>query len=224
MNERLNRSSHSERDGCHPWEEVSSTNTERGITGARLNRIVPEGATQAPVGFTDSSHSEREGESLRALHEEGATQAPVIDEYVVNFDEYAGLGSGSIGYIEGSAYANTFDIKEYIDKVNKGLLPVVAIKNFSMKERLCYDLLMKLFGLSLDIKQLTQKHGVNIYRYLWPEILFFRLTGGIEKHGDMLMLTKKGQYYWVLMMREFFIGVNNFRDYCRAQNKIKGSA
>jgi coproporphyrinogen III oxidase-like Fe-S oxidoreductase len=182
--------------------------------------LLAEGATQATIGSeVFSSHSEREGEAQPALLAEGATQAPVIDEYVVNYEEYAGLGSGSIGYLGGSAYANTFDIKEYIDKINRGSLPIAAIKNFSMKERLCYDLLMKLFGLSLDTQQLTQKHGVNAYRYLWSEILFFRLTGGIEKKDSMLMLTKKGQYYWVLMMREFFIGVNNFRDFCRAQNK-----
>ena len=187
---------------------------------SRKDKIFKSGATQATISSeVFSSHSEREGEAQPALLAEGATQAPVIDEYVVNYEEYAGLGSGSIGYLGGSAYANTFDIKEYIDKINRGSLPVIAIKNFSMKERLCYDLLMKLFGLSLDTQQLTQKHGVNAYRYLWSEILFFRLTGGIEKKDSMLMLTKKGQYYWVLMMREFFIGVNNFRDFCRAQNK-----
>ncbi|MCX5817589.1 MAG: radical SAM protein [Proteobacteria bacterium] len=178
---------------------------------------------QAPVGEILSTQGVREGEAPAAWLPEGATplrgqaQAPVIDEYVVNYEEYAGLGSGSIGYLGGSAYANTFDIRAYIERINEGLLPVAAKKAFSMKERLCYDLLMKLFGLSLDIEQLSAKHGVNIYRYLWPEIVFFRLTGGMEKHGNLLTLTKKGQYYWVLMMREFFVGVNNFRDYCRAQ-------
>ena len=198
--------------------EVFSSHSER--EGEAQPALQTKGATQARISSeVFSSHSEREGEAQSALQTEGATQAPVIDEYVVNYEEYAGLGSGSIGYLGGSAYANTFDIKEYIDKINNGSLPVTAIKNFSMKERLCYDLLMKLFGLSLDTQQLTQKHGVNAYRYLWSEILFFRLTGGIEKKDSMLMLTKKGQYYWVLMMREFFIGVNNFRDFCRAQNK-----
>ena len=198
--------------------EVFSSHSER--EGEAQSALLTEGATQARISSeVFSSHSEREGEAQSALQTEGATQAPVIDEYVVNYEEYAGLGSGSIGYLGGSAYANTFDIKEYIDKINRGSLPIAAIKNFSMKERLCYDLLMKLFGLSLDTQQLTQKHGVNAYRYLWSEILFFRLTGGIEKKDSMLMLTKKGQYYWVLMMREFFIGVNNFRDFCRAQNK-----
>lgn len=141
----------------------------------------------------------------------------MIDEYVVEYDEYAGLGSGAIGYLGGSAYANTFDIGEYIDKVNRGAFPVIGKKVFSMKERFCYDFLMKLFGLRLDLSKLGEKHGIAPYRFLWAEILFFIASGGLEKNGKILSLTKKGRYYWVLLMREFFIGVNNFRDFCRAQ-------
>ncbi len=155
---------------------------------------------------------------------EGATGyplagVPIIDEYVVNFDEYAGLGSGSIGYLGGAAYANTFDIDAYIRVVNEGRLPLAARKEFSIKERMRYDFLMKLFGLTLDLRQVSARQGVSASRYLWPEIFFFRLVGGLTKKGDILRLTQKGRYYWVLMMREFFIGVNNFRDYCRAQLK-----
>jgi coproporphyrinogen III oxidase-like Fe-S oxidoreductase len=140
-----------------------------------------------------------------------------IDEYAVNFDEYAGLGSGSIGHIGRTAYANTFDIEEYILKVNQGSLPLAAKRDFSLQERLGYDFLMKLFGLSLDMDVLNAKHGVNVYWHLWPEIVFFRLLNGLKKRGNKLLLTKRGRYFWFLMMREFFIGVNNFRDYCRAQ-------
>ncbi len=140
----------------------------------------------------------------------------MIDEYVVNFEEYAGLGSGSIGYLDGRVYANTFDIGEYIKMLNdQGVLPVTAKRDFSIKERFSYDFLMKLFGLSLDLDKLQNKTGINPYRYLWPEITFFRLAGGLTKQGNLLALTPRGQYYWVLMMREFFIGVNNFRDFCR---------
>jgi menaquinone C8-methyltransferase len=139
----------------------------------------------------------------------------MIDEYVINFEEYAGLGSGSIGYLGGSVYANTFDIEEYVRKLDGNVPPVTARRDFSMKERLRYDFLMKLFGLKLDLEDLRSRTGVNPSRYLWAEILFFMLAGGIRKEGSTLRLTKKGQYYWVLMMREFFIGVNNFRDYCR---------
>jgi menaquinone C8-methyltransferase len=143
----------------------------------------------------------------------------MIDEYVINFEEYAGLGSGSIGYLGGSVYANTFDIEDYIRKLDRNILPVTARRDFSMKERLRYDFLMKLFGLTLDLEALRAKTGVSPYRYLWTEILFFRLAGALTKRGNVLALTKKGQYYWVLMMREFFIGVNNFRDYCRRERE-----
>ena len=140
----------------------------------------------------------------------------MIDEYVVNYEEYAGLGSGSIGYLGGSAYANTFDIAEYTGKMDKGTLPLAARKDFSLREQLRYDLIMKLFGLSLDLARLNEKHGVNSLKYLWPEIGFFIMTGGLKEDG-VLKLTPRGQYYWVIMMREFFIGVNNFRDYCREE-------
>jgi len=144
----------------------------------------------------------------------------LIDEYVVHYDEYAGTGSGSIGYLNGCAYANTFDINLYISQINKGILPVMAKRNFTLKERISYDFLMKLFGLKLDLDELQRKHRVNVFRYLFPEILFFMLTGALKKHRKILTLTEKGQYYWVIMMREFFIGVNNFRDYCRSMLDI----
>ncbi len=140
----------------------------------------------------------------------------MIDEYVVNYDEYAGLGSGSIGYLGGSVYSNTFDIPAYIDLLKNGRFPVAARKDCGTRERLLYDFLMKLFGISLDLDELSRKHGVNAPLYLLPEITFFRMTGGLTKKGNRLSLTPKGQYYWVIMMREFFVAVNNFRDYCRA--------
>jgi len=140
-----------------------------------------------------------------------------IDEYVVNYEEYAGLGSGSIGYLAGSAYANTFDIQEYVAKINLGIMPIAGKKEFSIKERLRYDFLMKLFGMKLDLDHLNTRYRIKIYKHLWPEITFFRLVGGLKKLGNVLVLTERGQYYWVLMMREFFIGVNNFRDFCRAE-------
>lgn len=143
--------------------------------------------------------------------------ASAIDEYPVNFEEYAGLGSGSIGHLGRTAYANTFDIENYIRIVNEGFLPITAKRDFTLRERLSYDFLMKLFGLSLDIDSVNAKHGVNMYIHLWPEILFFRLMDAVRKQDNKLSLTKRGRYYWFLMMREFFIAVNNFRDYCRAQ-------
>jgi hypothetical protein len=32
-----------------------------------------------------------------------------------------------------------------------------------------------------------------------------------------IVLTKRGRYAWVVLIREFFTAVNNFRDYCRGE-------
>ncbi|MGA1824208.1 MAG: coproporphyrinogen III oxidase family protein [bacterium] len=140
----------------------------------------------------------------------------MIDEYIIDYDEYVGAGSGAFGYLDGCIYANTFSLEQYIKTLQNGQLPLMSKKIFTIQEQMRYDFLMKLFGGSLDLTKLKMKFENNIYRYLWFEILTFRLLGGIRISNDCLLLTPKGRYYWVIMMREFFIGVNNFRDYCRS--------
>lgn len=142
----------------------------------------------------------------------------MIDEYVVNYEEYAGLGSGSIGYVDGYAYANTFNIQHYIASVEKGRLPISGRKKYTLKQRLQYDFLMKLFGLKLDLSRIKRKYGAKGLVLLLPEITFFLSIGALRKRGNLLYLTRRGLYYWVIMMREFFTGVNNFRDFLRASS------
>lgn len=144
----------------------------------------------------------------------------MIDEYVVNYEEYAGLGSGSIGYVDGYAYANTFNIHQYIASVEKGRLPISGRKKYTLKQRLQYDFLMKLFGLELDLSRIKRKYGAKGLLLLLPEITFFLSIGALRKRGNLLYLTRRGLYYWVIMMREFFTGVNNFRDFLRASSSL----
>jgi len=144
-------------------------------------------------------------------------KAAMIDEYIVEYDEYAGLGSGAIGFLGGACYANTFDIPEYIQQVASGKLPVMASRVFSTRDMMHYDFLMKLFGTRLDLTLLREKFGMNPWRNLWLAILAFRLSGRLSYQAPVLHLTEKGCYAWVIMMREFFIAVNNFRDFCRTR-------
>ncbi len=141
----------------------------------------------------------------------------MIDEYVVNYDDYAGLGSGSIGYLYGTCYANTFNIRDYIGQVNRGEIPLAASKKFTVGEQVRYDFLMKLFGLLLDLPSMRKKYGSEFDWHLGRMLLPFRIVGAVryDYQKDWLYLTPRGRYYWVVMMREFFTAVNNFRDYCR---------
>ncbi|MBA4397653.1 MAG: coproporphyrinogen III oxidase [Syntrophus sp. (in: bacteria)] len=141
----------------------------------------------------------------------------MIDEYIVDYDEYAGLGSGSIGYLNGTCYANTFNIRQYIAQVERGDLPLMASRNFNLRDQIRYDFLMKLFGMKLDVPALEKKYGGKFLKHIWLDLVAFRLAGGLRYDPPDYYLTPRGRYYWVIMMREFFISVNNFRDFCREQ-------
>ena len=95
------------------------------------------------------------------------------------------------------------------------MLPLSARKIFSKKETLRYAFLMDLFGLSLDKDAFRNRFGSSVFSHLALECLFFFLTGGVRIRSGRIDLTRRGQYYWVIMMREFFSGVDNFRDLSR---------
>jgi len=140
----------------------------------------------------------------------------MIDEYIVDYDEYAGLGSGSIGYLDGVCYANTFNIAEYCARLSRDELPLMAARTFTRQERMRYDFVMKFFGTKLNLPALSAKYGGRLSPGLWRDFLLFRLAGALRYAAPDWQLTQSGCYLWVVMMREFFTAVNNFRDFCRA--------
>ncbi len=144
-----------------------------------------------------------------------AASGGIIDEYIVQYGEYAGLGSGSIGYLGGACYANTFNIPEYVRLVEAGRPPIQARRLFSRREMARYDLLMNLFGLKLPKSYLFKKYGPRAYFGLARDLGAFMLIGALKYKEGSFCLTGRGAYLWVIMMREFFTAVNNFRDYCR---------
>ncbi len=147
--------------------------------------------------------------------------APMIDEYVVGGQEYAGAGSGAFGLVNGVMYANTFSLPEYVKSIKSSKLPIKHAKTFSRHEMARYCLLMNLFGLKLDLGLFRQRFGHSVWRLLGPEILFFILAGAFRITPGQISLTKRGRYYWVIMMREFFTGVDNFRDASREAVLLK---
>ncbi len=137
------------------------------------------------------------------------------DEYIVTDDEYIGAGSGAFGYYKGLVYSNTFSLNRYAQLAGAHSSPVTMAREMNELERMRYDFLTRLFGLSLDKAFVRRKYGGHFERRLWQEIAFFRTIGALRDTGPRLELTERGMYYWVVMMREFFTGVNRFREQMR---------
>jgi menaquinone C8-methyltransferase len=135
-----------------------------------------------------------------------------IDEYIIESDDYIGIGSGSVSIVQGNFYVNSFSLDRYHDLTASGKLPIVGWRELSGKEKMRYYLLTKLFGLKVGKKAFQQRFGDELGRKLWLELAFFKWGGAVDGN-DVLRVTEKGMYPVSVMMREFFAALNTLREY-----------
>ena len=141
----------------------------------------------------------------------------MIDEYVVQYEEYPAIGSGGITYLGNSLYVNTFSLREYSQAISAGRMSIMGRTDFNIHDRMRYRFLMQLFGLRLDKLQWERDFGMTVENGLPIEMAFMKLAGAFATDTpEELTLTPKGRYLVVAMMRQFFIGVNALRDQARA--------
>ena len=139
----------------------------------------------------------------------------MLDEYIVDSEEYVGLGSGAFSFLDGTLYVNTFSLSEYDQAIDAGRMSVSASQNYGRREQMRYRFMMELFGLRFDRERFRKNFGVPAEWGLCVE-MFFMLVGSFSKvTREAFYTTARGKYLSVVMMREFFSGVNNVRDEAR---------
>jgi coproporphyrinogen III oxidase-like Fe-S oxidoreductase len=145
------------------------------------------------------------------------TGGGMIDEYIVDYEDYVGIGSGAFSFLEGSLYVNSFSLQEYGEHIGAGTTSALQKRSFTKPDRMRYRFLMSLFGMSLDKRQFARDFGISIDLGLAIEMAFMRSAGAFDVDtAEELVLSATGRYLLVAMMREFFVGVNNLRDQARA--------
>ena len=142
----------------------------------------------------------------------------MIDEYIVDYPEYLGIGSGAQSYLDGRLYTNTFSLNDYAEKVRAGKLAITKVgRQYSQRDKMRYRFVTDLFGLRLDKRRFMTDFGTPVERGLWGEVQFMRAVGGFERDDDeCFTLTRTGRYLLVVMMREMLTGSNRLRDEARA--------
>jgi coproporphyrinogen III oxidase-like Fe-S oxidoreductase len=140
---------------------------------------------------------------------------PAVDEYIVDQEDYVGVGSGAFSFVDGAMYSTTFSINQYMQRIGRGQSGITQSKLLSAKERMRYDYLVRLFGLELSKDAIRRKYGMGFWRLMLPELAVMRLVGATRHERDAIRLTRRGMYFWILMMAEFFNAVNLFRDQMR---------
>lgn len=147
---------------------------------------------------------------------DGKEEKGLIDEYVVDYEEYPAIGAGSMSFLNRRYFVNAFSLEGYEKRIRSGKMGIWASIKFNKRDHMRYRLLMQLFGMSLDKKRWYKDFGCKVEWGLPAEYLFLKLNGAFERDDErFLTLSRKGRYLVLIMMREFFIGVNTVRDKAR---------
>lgn len=144
----------------------------------------------------------------------GRTHDEGFDEYVVDHDEYLGVGSGAFSFLGSNLYVNTFSLHRYGERIRAGKTGVERCRSFDKHAVLQYRLLLGLFSARLSRKYFREVHGVNLDRALFKEMLGLRMAGAIKDNPndpDNLIVTDAGKFLGLVMMKAFYSGMDNVR-------------
>ena len=138
----------------------------------------------------------------------------MIDEYIIDYDDYIGVGAGSVSFLGGDFLVNSFSLEGYHRLVSEGRLPIVRMRRLSATEHYRYYMLTRFFGMGLNTMHFKQRFGADIHARLWAELLFFKAAGIIKEKDGLVSITRQGMYPVGTMMKEFFASLNTLREYC----------
>lgn len=144
------------------------------------------------------------------------TGGGLIDEYIVESKEYLGIGSGAFSYLDGALYVNTFSLDAYRQAIAQRRSAVTGLRRFNRMDQMRYYFMTDLFGLSLNKLAFEEHFGLPLKAALPLEMTVFGGAGAFaENSRERLVLSPRGRYLLVVMMREFFSGINRIRDQAR---------
>ncbi len=150
-------------------------------------------------------------------------RSEMIDEYIVDYEEYVGVGSGALSFLRGTIFANTFSLREYGRRISLGEMAVEkASQPYGRKALMRYRFVTDLFGLRLDKRRFERDFGVSVERGLRAEMAFMKAVGAIDRNDEeFLTLTPVGRYLLLVMMRETLATSNEHRDAARAKLPVE---
>ncbi len=144
----------------------------------------------------------------------GRTNDEGFDEYVVDHDEYLGVGSGAFSFLGDSLYVNTFSLRRYGERIAQGFTGVERRRQFNKHSILQYRLMLNLFSHRLSRRYFREVHGVNLDTTLFKEMLGLKAIGAIKNDPtdpDRLIVTDAGKFLGLVMMKAFYSAMDNVR-------------
>lgn len=111
-------------------------------------------------------------------------------------DNFLGFGCSATTLLKDQFKINTFDVEEYIGRIQAGHLPTSLTLRFTERQRMCYYLFWNIYSTLLDPYSFELFFGIPLKKRYGMELLLCRLLGILKKEGTRYRLTDKGVYYY----------------------------
>ncbi|EAJ3529146.1 coproporphyrinogen III oxidase family protein, partial [Campylobacter coli] len=145
------------------------------------------------------------------------------DEYVSSHHEYLGVGSGAFSFLDGELLINAFDLNDYVKMIQEKQNANIAKASFTRKEIIKYIFLTEMFAGKIQIDKFNQTLNCDLEKELFKELLGLKISNAIKKENGALITSEFGQYLFVVLMKDFYTGMDLvravFRDSKRLKNK-----
>lgn len=124
-----------------------------------------------------------------------------------NNEEYAGIGAGAHGYLNGNRYSNIGPLLKYIETVESGSRPTFQSNPVTKKEAMEEEMflgLRKAEGVSAE--EFLKRFGVAIEDLYGEKVNSLLQLGLLEWSENRLRLTQKGVFQGNEVFQEFLLG------------------
>jgi len=139
----------------------------------------------------------------------------IIDEYIIDHEEYVGLGSGSFSFLKDTLYHNDFALDNYAALIQEKRTAVIKQRTFPANSQMYYRLMVDLFNGHLSKKHFETMFHQPIKKSLGKELMALRFVGAIEETPETITTTEFGDYLFLVLMKEFYMGMDNIRNNAR---------
>ena len=139
----------------------------------------------------------------------------IIDEYIIDNEEYVGLGSGSFSFLNDTLYLNEFALDKYSTLIEEKHSAVTKERAFPANSRMYYRLMVDLFNGKLSKKKFTTMFNDDINDALGKELMLLKFAKAIKESQECVTTTEFGDYLFLVMMKEFYMGMDRIRNDAR---------
>jgi len=112
----------------------------------------------------------------------------------INGGEWIGFGAGANSYYLEQIYANTSNIKKYIDCQKKGTNCIEGFKKLDMTEKITREIVYALRKGKIRKSNCVTRYGKCIFNSFLPIFQMLNDKNYIQENGDEILLTTKGNF------------------------------